>query len=277
MKQSRAAVLGSPIGHSLSPVLHRAAYAALGVDADYSAIEVTESQLPAFIDSCGPEWMGLSLTMPLKTAVLPLLDEVSSMAARVGAVNTVHWQGSRRLGDNTDVPGMQHALRESAGADLQVIEPVVLGGGATARSAFAALAGMGAGLVHVCVRTPSRAAEFVSLAERSDAGVVVHPWSEADALLGSDVVVSTVPWGAADEWADAVPASPGVLLDVAYGSAAARLTQAWRANGGAVADGLDLLLWQAVGQVRLMTGREAPVEAMRQALRQATSEMMPGC
>ncbi|MGH3344386.1 MAG: shikimate dehydrogenase family protein, partial [Carbonactinosporaceae bacterium] len=112
----RAAVLGSPVVHSLSPELHRAAYAALGLAWRYDAIEVDEQRLPAFLDGLDETWAGLSLTMPLKRAVIPLLDEVSEIARDVAAVNTVIFGpaagGRRRTGDNTDVPGMVAALRE---------------------------------------------------------------------------------------------------------------------------------------------------------------------
>ena len=110
----RAAVLGSPIEHSLSPVLHTAAYAALGLtDWTYSAIECDEARLPALIASCGRPWAGLSLTMPLKRAVLPLLDRTEPLAAEVGGANTVVFAGGERHGYNTDVPGMVAALAEA--------------------------------------------------------------------------------------------------------------------------------------------------------------------
>jgi hypothetical protein len=105
-------VLGRPIAHSLSPSLHRAAYAALGLDWRYDAVDVGEPELPGFLDALGSEWAGLSLTMPLKTAVLPLLDEVSALARDVAAANTVLLRDGRRHGDNTDVPGIVAALAE---------------------------------------------------------------------------------------------------------------------------------------------------------------------
>ena len=112
----KAAVLGAPIAHSLSPVLHRAAYQALGLTGwSYEAIECDAARLPAVLDGCGPQWAGLSLTMPLKRAVLPLLDETDPLAREVGAANTVVFTGGRRHGHNPDVPGMIAAL---AGAGL---------------------------------------------------------------------------------------------------------------------------------------------------------------
>jgi shikimate dehydrogenase len=152
-RRSRAAVLGSPIAHSLSPVLHRAAYEELGLDDwSYDRFEVDEAALPGFVGKLGPEWAGLSLTMPLKRAVIPLLDEISETASAVEAVNTVVFtEDGRRLGDNTDVPGMVAALRER-GIE-QVDSAAILGAGATASSALAALARICTGQVVAYVRS----------------------------------------------------------------------------------------------------------------------------
>ncbi len=137
----RAAVLGSPIAHSLSPVLHRAGYLDLGLEWRYDAIEVTQESLAAFVAGCGPEWAGLSLTMPLKRAVLPLLDTRAALVDVVGAANTVVFgAGGERAGHNTDVAGIVAALR---GIDAAAGPALVLGGGATAASALAALAELG--------------------------------------------------------------------------------------------------------------------------------------
>ena len=168
----KAAVLGSPIAHSLSPVLHRAAYQALGLsDWTYQAIECDEAGLPALLAGCGPDWAGLSLTMPLKRAVLPLLDHLEPLAAQVGAANTVVFTGGLRHGHNTDVPGMIAAL---AGAAAPVLPPapaavLILGGGATARSALAAVHGLGAGEAAVAGRDPRRAGALPAAAPPSPA------------------------------------------------------------------------------------------------------------
>src|SRR5690242_13877166 len=157
----RAAVLGSPIAHSLSPVLHRAAYAALGLDGwRYDRFEVDEAALPGFVAGLDPaEWAGLSLTMPLKRAIPPLLDEITPTASSVEAVNTVVFTADgRRLGDNTDIPGMVAALRERG--VTAVPSAAVLGAGATASSALAALAQICRGEVTAYVRGPARAAEM---------------------------------------------------------------------------------------------------------------------
>lgn len=267
----RAAVLGAPIGHSLSPVLHRAAYGLLGLDWRYDAVEVDEAGLPAFVAGLGPEWAGLSLTMPLKSAVIPLLDDVTPLARAVGAVNTV-LLGGRRRGDNTDVPGIAATLAE---AGVQRVErAAVLGGGATARSALAALAAITDRLEVSARPAPGRAEALLVAASAGggppSAGVHLHGWPDP-AVLQAPVLVDTTPGGVSDVLADRVPKQPGVLLAVAYDPWPSRLAAAWADRGGVVVDGLDLLVHQAVRQVELMTGRSDPrlVSIMRAAGRVA--------
>jgi shikimate dehydrogenase len=265
--QRRAAVLGSPIGHSLSPVLHRAAYAALGLDDwRYDRFEVDEMALPGFVADLDPaRWAGLSLTMPLKRAVIPLLDEITGTAASVEAVNTVVLEpGGRRLGDNTDIPGMVAALAEHG--VTSVPSAAVLGAGATASSALAALARICTGEVTAYVRGPARAKEMVRWGERLGVSVRTADWTAAVDALGAPLVIATTPAGAADHLADAVPASPGTLFDVLYDPWPTALAAAWTARGGHVTSGLDLLVHQAVLQVEQHTGRApAPLAAMRAA------------
>ena len=265
----RAAVLGSPIGHSLSPVLHRAAYAELGLTGwSYDRFDVDEAALPGFLKEleAGPDrWAGLSLTMPLKRAVIPLLDGISDTAASVEAVNTlVFAEDGRRLGDNTDIPGMVAALRER-GVE-RVDSAAVLGAGATASSALAALAQICTGEVTAYVRGPDRAAEMSQWGERLGVAVRTAAWEDAALALDAPLVIATTPAGAADALAGAVPEAPGALFDVLYDPWPTALATAWSARGGAVVGGLDLLVHQAVLQVEQMTGRApAPLAAMRAA------------
>jgi shikimate dehydrogenase len=259
-------VLGSPIAHSLSPVLHRAAYAELGLTGwSYDRFEVDEATLPGFIEKLGPEWAGLSLTMPLKRAVIPLLDEVSETAASVEAVNTVVFtEDGRRVGDNTDIPGIVAALRER-GIE-QVGSAAILGAGATASSALAALARICTGEVVVHVRSEARAAEMRQWGERLDVEVRIAAWSEAEQALSAPLVIATTPAGATDALASSVPERPTTLFDVLYDPWPTVLAARWSAHGGAVVSGLDLLVHQAVFQVEQMTGSSpAPLEAMRTA------------
>jgi shikimate-5-dehydrogenase len=271
----RAAVLGAPIAHSLSPVLHRAAYQALGLTGwSYEAIECDEARLPALLAECGPEWAGLSLTMPLKRAVLPLLDEIEPLAREVGAANTVVFSGGRRQGHNTDVPGMIAALAETGvtGAPGGLRSTVlILGGGATACSALAAVRGLGLAQVTVAVRDRARAQDLLTAAGRLDVAVTLTSF-EAPQNDAPEVLISTVPAGAADIYAERIAHRdlvPGHLLDVVYHPWPTPLAAAARKADIPLAGGLDLLLHQAAGQVTLMTGQPAPLPAMRQALESA--------
>ncbi|MGW5008312.1 shikimate dehydrogenase [Streptomyces parvulus] len=262
----RAAVLGSPIAHSLSPVLHRAAYAELGLaDWTYDGFDVGEAALPGFLGRLGAEWAGLSLTMPLKRAVIPLLDGISETAAAVDAVNTVVFtEDGRRTGDNTDIPGMIAALREHGIEKTETA--AVLGAGATASSALAALARICTGEIAVYVRSAARADEMRGWAERLGVAVRIADWADAEEALRAPLVVATTPAGTTDALAAAVPEMPATLFDVLYDPWPTALAARWSAGGGAVVGGLDLLVHQAVLQVELMTGRApAPLAAMRQA------------
>lgn len=254
----QAAVLGRPVGHSLSPVLHTAAYRVLDLDWTYVAHEVDEASLAAFLDridsldSPDPSWVGLSLTMPLKRVGFELCSTRSSTARLVGAVNTITFAPDRaRCGDNTDVPGMVNALAEAGIA--AVSSAAVLGGGATAASTLAALAACGAHQVHLFVRTPGRADELAPLARALGVELVARSWAEAGAALEFPLVVATTPGGGTDLLAGAVPTSCGTLFDVAYDPWPTALARAWAQRGGRVLSGLDLLVHQAVLQVGLMT------------------------
>ncbi|MDN3264860.1 shikimate dehydrogenase [Streptomyces sp. CSDS2] len=262
----RAAVLGSPIAHSLSPVLHRAAYEAAGLTGwSYDSFDVDEAALPGFLDRLGPEWAGLSLTMPLKRAVIPLLDEVSDTAASVDAVNTlIFTEDGRRRGDNTDIPGMVAALREH-GIE-EVGSAAILGAGATASSALAALARICTGEVVAYVRSEARAAEMRQWGERLDVAVRTADWADAAQALSAPLVIATTPAGTTDALAAAVPERPATLFDVLYDPWPTELAARWSMFGGAVVGGLDLLVHQAVLQFEQMTGQaRGPLEAMRQA------------
>ena len=267
----KAAVLGSPIAHSLSPVLHRAAYRALGLTGwTYEIIECDEAGLPSLLDGCGPDWAGLSLTMPLKRAVLPLLDRVEPLAAKIGAANTVVFAGGQRHGHNTDVPGAIAALAEQ-GVTGTLLPPgaevLILGAGATASSALAAAQGLGVGGVSVAARDPAHASDLLAAADRLGMKVTLTPFG-VPMGHAPDLLISTVPAVAADPYAQRIARRallPRCLLDAVYHPWPTPLAVAARQAGAAVADGFDLLLHQAVGQFELMTGSPAPLEAMRTA------------
>ena len=263
----RAAVLGSPIGHSLSPVLHRAAYEHLGlVGWTYQAYDVAEPGLAGFLAGLDPSWVGLSLTMPLKAAVLPLLDAASPMVETVGAANTVLLRDGRRVGENTDVPGMAAAL--AAHGVGPVDRAVVLGGGATARSALAALSTL-TDSVRAYVRDPARHQGLQSVAAATGVDLQIEPWARAGDGLGAPLVVSTTPAGATDGLVAKVPLTVGTLFEVLYDPWPSSLAAAWQARRAPVVDGLDLLVHQAVLQVLLMTGTEAGPDDLAPVLRAA--------
>ncbi|WP_160665673.1 shikimate dehydrogenase [Pseudarthrobacter sp. ATCC 49987] len=279
---TRAAVLGHPIGHSKSPALHRAAYAHLGVELDYAAVDVTEDELPDFMARVredlrqGESWRGLSVTMPLKSAMVREVDEVRGVARELGVVNTVAFERpgagagpTRLVGYNTDVAGIVNALRHAGAASAPTA--VVLGGGGTSAAAIAALKDLGAPAADIFVRDVTRAAQARAAADAIGLPVRVLPLGGAAAAVGrADVVISTLPPRAADPLAwelaqffaqragepsrDAPVARPGVLLDVAYDPWPSRIAAAWQDAGGTVVPGLEMLIYQAVEQVRHFTG-----------------------
>lgn len=266
--QGRAAVFGQPIAHSRSPQLHRAAYAALGADLGYSAIEGGESDAPALAAMLrtGGDWRGASVTMPLKAALVAHMDSVSERVARLGALNTIvvsHPGGPGTAavlrGENTDVEGIVRAL---ADAGLTRADRVaVLGAGNTATAATEAVALMGATSVDYVVRSAARAAETLALAKLlSLEAEAIDAATAATRLREYDAIISTLPPHAADSLVDALGIAPGAiapgaaLLDVAYDPWPSAIARAWEGAGGSVVNGLSMLLHQAIEQVRLFTG-----------------------
>jgi shikimate dehydrogenase len=262
----RCAVLGDPIEHSLSPVLHRAAYAALGLDWTYDAVRVPAGGLAAHVAGLGPDWRGLSLTMPLKREAVPLLTSRDAWTEISGVATTLLLDANGgRHGLNTDVAGAEAALAEATDAPLR--SAVVLGGGATAASVLLALAECGLERATLVVRRPARTAETLAAVARHPRPprVTVTPWTEARPLA-ADVVVSTVPAAAQSPYLLAVVGDVPLVFDVVYDPWPTPLAVAARADGRTLIGGLDLLLWQAVDQVRAMTGRfDVPVDTMREA------------
>jgi shikimate dehydrogenase len=261
-------VLGSPIGHSLSPALHAAAYQFLGLRWSYSAIDCDEAQLPGVLMGLDESFVGLSLTMPLKRAVLPLLDDVSELAVAVGAANTVVFDGFgpflRRRGENTDVPGMVAAIKAIRPEGVR--DAVILGAGGTAAAALAALRELGVDRSVVVVRDEARAGELRRCAERLGVTPRLVAWPGQSELGQADMIISTVPAGATDELAAQSPATAGQLLfDVLYEPWPTPFAAASLAAGAVVIGGLELLVQQAARQVELWTGRPAPVDTMRAA------------
>jgi len=267
MNAHRAAVIGKPITHSRSPQLHLAAYAALGLtDWSYERLECDAAGTRGLVRSRGPEWVGLSVTMPAKAAALAVADVRTPRAEAVGAANTLVRRGDGWLADCTDVDGVLGALgaEDFGGADA-----VVLGAGGTARAAVVALAAAGVEGVSLVVRDPTRAQGTAECAEAAGLRTTMVSFEPADVALAcrdAAVAISTVPSSAVAPLITAVATVPQVL-DVIYDPWPTPLADAVLAAGGRLASGLDMLLHQAFGQVELYTGLPAPREAMAAALR----------
>ncbi|WAC55300.1 shikimate dehydrogenase [Gordonia sp. SL306] len=266
----RAAVLGSPVGHSRSPDLHLAAYRALGLTGwTYDRIECTAEELPDLVGGLGPDFVGLSVTMPAKLAALAFADERTTRAELVGSANTlVRTEGGWRA-DCTDIDGMAGALRE-VGADATTnASAVVVGAGGTALPTVAALADAGFTDLAVVARDAGRAAPVIELGRRVGMTTAVLPFEPGSDLeecaAASGVLISTVPAGATTPIVGSL-ASAARVVDVIYHPWPTPLAAAVSTAGGRVVGGLVMLLNQAFSQVEQFTGRPAPREAMAAVL-----------
>lgn len=258
----KAAVLGSPVGHSLSPVLHTAAYKALNLDHTYSAIETVESELGNFLGTIDSSWLGVSLTMPLKEVAFDYVDVCDEVSTKTGAINTLVF-GNKIQAFNTDVLGLVDAVEEAQAAEIAT--GVIIGSGATARSALVALHKLGASQINCVARNESDIARLAKLA--SEIGVTFKRTPLTDSnWLSAQVVINTTPLGVMDESARDVLTPSGLLLDVVYNPWPTQLAASWAVNGGSIVSGLSMLLHQAGHQVTLMTGQPAPLTQMRDAL-----------
>lgn len=261
----RCAVIGDPVAHSLSPVLHRAGYAALGLDGwEYDAVPVPAGGLAAFLAATGEDVRGLSVTAPLKREALAAARTVTERARLAGGANTLvcDEDGDGWSADNTDLPGAVAAIRERWHRPLY--SAVVLGGGATAASVGLALLELGVADLRLAVRDPGRATETLAalLAHPSGAEVTVVHLTDARA---ADVVVSTVPVAAQPPELVARMAGTPLLFEVTYNTWPTPLVAAAQAEGAVVVSGLDLLLHQAVLQFEMFTGQPGPLAEMRAA------------
>lgn len=262
---SLCGILLHPAGHTRSPAMHNAAYAALRIDAVFAAFDVTPAQLPAAV--AGARALGmrqLAISIPHKQAVMSHLDEIDDTARRIGAVNTVTLREGRLVGSNTDWLGLARALERET--ELKGRRSIVLGAGGTARAAVFALRERGA---HVTVlnRTPARAEQIARELGADGAGELA-----ALAQLDWDLLVNTTSVGLASD-ASPVPAEAlrpsSVVLDVVYDPAETRLLRDARARGARTIGGKWMLVEQAVEQIRLWTGRSAPSALLADAFDQA--------
>lgn len=258
----RCAVLGDPIAHSLSPALHRAGYAVLGLDWSYDAVRVPEEGLDGFLTGLGPEWRGLSLTMPLKRRALAVAPRVTEGARLAAAANTLLLEdGAVVLADNTDLPGAVAAVRERY--DGPVTAGTVLGGGATAASTGLALVELGARRVRLLARSPERAADAAAAIAAHPSAPEVEVGTLADGVVEGEVVVCTIPAAAQDARLVERCAGVPVVFEVVYDPWPTPLAAS--ATGRVLVGGLDLLVHQAVLQFELFTGVAGPLAAMRAA------------
>lgn len=264
----RAAVLGRPVSHSLSPLLHRAAYAALGLDDwRYDALDVGAEDLPDLLAGLDEQWRGFSVTMPCKQAAVDVADVVEPLPRLLHAANTLVREPRGWRAENTDVAGIGTALQAAGVGSVE--RAAILGAGGTAAAAAVALASLGARHVDVVVRDPDRAAGLVGVLDVLQVPATVARFDGAD--VAAPVVVSTVPV-AGQAAVAALPWRAGqTVLDVLYAPWPTPLAERVTAAGGTVIGGAEVLFWQATVQVELMTGFPAPLAEMRRALDAALS------
>lgn len=263
----KAGVLGSPIAHSRSPQLHLAAYRALGLsDWTYDRIECRSGELAGIVSRLGPEWVGVSVTMPGKLEALEFADERTERAISVGSANTLVRTDAGWRADCTDVDGVTGALADLGVSDVSQGPAVVIGAGGTARPALVALAQLGAREVVVVARDERRAQGALECGAAAGLDVSYAPFAELTRLSEpSSVLISTVPADAMAAQIDAA-AEARHVLDVIYHPWPTPLAAAVTARGGAVVGGLSMLLNQAYGQVEQFTGRPAPRAEMAAVL-----------
>jgi shikimate dehydrogenase len=259
----RAAVLGRPVSHSLSPLLHRAAYAALGLEGwTYDALDIGAEELPDLLAGLGQEWRGFSVTMPCKQAAVEVARVVEPLPRLLGAANTLVRTDDGWRAENTDVTGVGMAL-QLAGVE-RVGHAAIIGAGGTAAAAAVALSSLGAQHVDVVVRDPARADDVLRVLRVLGVSASVVPLAGAEVeapLAVSTVPVEGQPAVAALDWR-----AEHTVLDVLYAPWPTPLARQVTQAGGTVVGGLEVLFWQATVQVELMTGRPAPIAAMRSAL-----------
>ncbi len=246
----KAAILGSPVAHSLNPLLQTIAFAELGIESDYTRIEVKAGEFGAFLASCDDSWTGFSVTMPLKEEVLTHVKDVSSLALRIRGANTLVKNADGFRATTTDVPGFTHALaahgRDASG------DVLIIGAGATARAAAAACDGV-ATRITVMNRSTSRVEAISNVVEISDLDFIT--WQEPNIFESVDLIISTTPEGVSDSLIASIPSNPSALFfDVLYKPWPSAVLSAWEQSGGAVIDGLDLLIHQGIDQVGILSG-----------------------
>ena len=268
MSTTRAAVIGSPVAHSLSPLLHNAAFNSLGMDWEYLALEITESELDEVLAQMrSGNLVGLSVTMPLKTRVASLVDECTSTAEKLSAVNCVVANEKGLIGHNTDGDGFLNGLIHEAQFDPKGKKVAVIGAGGAARAVIEALARSGAASIMVVNRTPAKAESAADLA--GEVGAV----GTLEDISGADLVVNATSIGMKDSQVD-IPCSVDLLhssqlvVDLIYHPLETRWISLAKQKGIDSYNGVSMLLFQAAEAFTLWTGEEAPISIMQEAITQ---------
>lgn len=275
----RAGVIGHPLGHSISPVIFKAAFDAAGIDATYDAWDTPEDQLEGRVQALrGDDFLGANVTIPHKQAVLPFLDGTSELAAQAGAVNTIVHEGDRLVGHNTDVAGFSRALREDLGFDARGKRTMLLGSGGAARAVALALIQAGASLIYVVGRRPRKIdAMVVALKPLTPSGTTITwaYWGDGSylrALREADLLVNCTPVGTGGSDTAGQSPVPGDLLrpelavfDLVYNPLETPLIAEAKRRGARGISGAPMLIYQAAESFRLWTGQDADIAAMRAA------------
>lgn len=264
----KAAVLGKPITHSLSPVLHNAGYLAQNLQNTYERHDVDELGLANFVQHLDSQWMGLSLTMPLKVAAFDVAEVLTPLVEISGSINTLVL-GEKIVGYNTDIYGIVQACKESGVSNAQTC--TIIGSGATARSAIVAAREMGVEHIELLARNSQAISQCDSIANELGITFIAPALSESK-WQNSDIVINTTPANVADDLLPNVAAVTGLLLDVIYHPWPTRIAARWQEAGGAICPGYLMLLHQGAAQYELFTGLQAPIVPMRSALMEALAD-----
>lgn len=258
----KLAVLGSPISHSLSPVLHKAAYAQLGLPHTFEAIDVNIDHFKEFFSGLDDQWLGLSITMPLKEIAFEVATKVSNVAKQTGAINTLVLKDGIQA-DNTDVYGISKSLRNAGCTNPKTA--TIIGAGATTRSAIAALAGLGVEGVLIVARNPQKSATCIDLG--NELGISIDATSSIEGkFFATDVTINATPVGVADDFVHHLGSARGVLLDVVYNPWPTKLAAAWKSKSLTAVPGHQMLLNQAVRQIELFTNLVPDADVMQEAM-----------
>ncbi len=266
----KAAVLGSPIDHSLSPLLHQLAYRELGISGEYSKLEVPSGELSTFLASLDDSWTGFSLTMPLKEEIVDCVNNVSPLSKKIRSANTLYRTSGEWNATTTDVSGFIDSL-QSHGVEISG-NVVIIGAGATARAAAAAC-DASASHITIMARSSRGADEIFKSVDSTEMNFV--SWGDEESIQAAQLIISTTPEGATDSLIQIFPTKPdGIFFDVLYKPWPTQALATWQAKKGQVIDGLDLLIHQAISQVEIFAGLSVDRTPMAQLMRKAAFEAL---